>query len=155
MEKQLIIYILQRSNSISGIWIIGEKPKRKIMKNVTTGEHAQTSETTRVPAMARKTMLVLTAMLALGSTANLNADDSSPIPWMSTGMLVGVIIGNAINKESKLIVGVGGLLGMAAGAAAHPGTRDKVSRLYGLVLNGPSEKSKRIAAERRLANGGK
>ncbi len=129
------------------------------MKNVTTGEHAQTSETTRVPAMARKTMLVLTAVLALGSTTNLNADDSSPIPWMSTGTLIGVIIGNAINKESKLIVGVGGLLGMTAGAAAHPGTRDKVSRLCGLVLNGPSEESKRaaarIVAERRLANGGK
>ncbi len=40
------------------------------MKNVTTGEHAQTIETTRAPAMARKTMLVLTAVLALGSTAN-------------------------------------------------------------------------------------
>ena len=38
MEKQLIIYILQRSNSISGIWIIGEKPKRKIMSKLTTCE---------------------------------------------------------------------------------------------------------------------
>ena len=133
------------------------------MKNVTTGENAQTSETTRAPAMARKTMLVLTAVLALGSTANLNAGDYEnrfgydiePSILIPIGLMFGVAVTKRFSTPVQVLAG---LTGASVLTSTNPNVRDKSVKAYNAYKaykKGPSEKSKRIAAERRLANEGK
>ena len=130
------------------------------MKTVISGDLSTTSKTTRVPAMARKTMLVLTAVLALGSTANLNAGDMLTEEGTKAFVIgtAGAIIGSGLSYATNNNPIGGALIGGVTGGAIGKGIHNKIFRkTYGAFqgLISPSEESKRIAAERRLAKGGK